>query len=488
MTPSENDLTEHEQQHSALPHHENSYKWKALTTVALGSITVTMDWSITNISLPILNKVFDTGLTTTMWVTLVFTVVGTSLMLVLGRIGDYFGRKPIYEAGMLVFTLGMAGCSLSQSIGQLIAFRAFQAAGAAMTISCGQAIITESFPPEEMGRGLGLFGVSISVGFIIGPILGGFLLSWLDWRSIYYTRIPVGLITLFMSLALLRKGEKRLEKIDLDVMGALTSSGGIFCFVFGVSQVSKFGLKSPLVYLLVGIGLSSLAAFTFIERKAKDPIVDLSIFKNRDFSYAIGSLFLSFVATPFFVLCMPFFAMQGIGFSSDTTGLLFSVVSMATILGGPVSGWLTDRFGPVWFSTLGAAAIAAAFFFMRGFGLQTTVGDIVPVLVLLGIGIGTYQAPNSSSIMGAVTRDRLGTASALTATGRQVGISVGMAVAGTTFSTRRLIHETELGRQGMEALEAASLSVSNAFHDGLLVGFFLQLLVVVLCLIPGRKK
>jgi MFS family permease len=259
-------------------------------------------------------------------------------------------------------------------------------------------------------------------------------------------------------------------------------------FVFGVSQISKFGLKSPLVYLFVGIGLSSLVAFTFIERKAKDPIVDLSIFKNQDFSYAFGSLFLTFVATPFFVLCMPFFLMQGIGLSSATAGMLFAVVSMATILGGPVSGWLTDRFGPVWFSTIGAAAIAAAFVFMLGFDLQTTVRDIVPILGLMGIGIGTYQAPNSSSIMGAVTKDRLGTASALTATGRQVGFSVGMALAGTIFTARRLIHETDLGRQGMETLKAPNLAISEAFHDGLLVGLFLQLLVVFLCLRPGRKR
>jgi len=488
MRVSGNDSEILENTFSALPPDQNGYKWKALATLALGSITVTMDLSITNISLPILTDVFDAELTTTMWVSLVFTVVGTSLMLVLGRIGDYVGRKLVYATGILVFTIGMAGCSISQSIGQLIAFRVLQAAGGAMTISCGQAIITEAFPPNEMGKGLGLFGVSISIGFVIGPILGGFLLSWMDWRSIFYTRIPVGLIAFFMALVLLRKGQKRIEKIELDVMGALTSSGGIFCFVFGVSQISKFGLKSPLLYLFVGIGLASLVAFTFIERKAKDPIVDLSIFKNHEFSYAIGSLFLTFVATPFFVLCMPFFLMQGIGLSSATTGLLFAVISLATILGGPVSGWLTDRFGPVWFSTLGAAATAAAFLFMLGFSLQTTVRDIVPILVLLGIGVGTYQAPNSSSIMGAVTRDRLGTASALTATGRQVGISVGMALAGTIFTARRLAHETELGRQGMEALKVANLSISEAFHDGLLVGLFLQLLVVFLCLLPGRKK
>ncbi len=180
-----------------------------MATIALGTITVTMDASITNISLPILTRVFNAELTTVMWVSLIFTVVGTSLMLVLGRIGDYLGKKLIYTTGMLIFTFGMAGCSIAQSIGQLITFRALQAAGGAMTIACGQAIIAEAFPPNERGKGLGLFGVAISIGFIAGPVLGGFLLKWLDWRSIFYTRIPVGLITFFMALVFSQKRFKQ---------------------------------------------------------------------------------------------------------------------------------------------------------------------------------------------------------------------------------------------------------------------------------------
>jgi EmrB/QacA subfamily drug resistance transporter len=466
---------------------QNAYKWKALITVALGTITVAIDASITNIALPILTNVFKADLTTVVWVSLVYTLVGTSLMLVLGRIGDYAGRKLVFTAGMLISTLGLIGCSLAQSIGQLIAFRALQSIGAAMLVSCGQAIITEAFPPNERGKGLGLFGISVSIGFIIGPILGGFLLKWLDWRSIFYTRIPVGLIIFSMAAILLRKDQQRLEKIELDYLGAFTSSGGMFFFVFGISQLSKFGLRSPVVYLFMGIGLLCLISFTLIERKARDPIVDLSIFKNRVFSYATCSLFLTFVATPFFVLIMPFSLMKGIGLSSSATGLLFAVVAMATILGGPVSGWLSDRFGPAWFSTLGAGAVAAAFFFMRGFSLQTTAGDMIPVLVLLGFGAGTFQAPNSSTIMGSVSRTRIGTASALMATLRHVGLSVGMALAGTIFSARIMVHETALNRSGLNTAQETSLPISQAFHDVILISLFLQMLVVLLLLVSIKK-
>ena len=117
-------------------------------------------------------------------------------------------------------------------------------------------------------------------------------------------------------------------------------------------------------------------------RNAKDPIVDLTIFKNRTFSYATYSLLLTFIAMPFFFLIVPFYLMQGIGLSSSTTGLLFAVISIATIAGSPVSGWLSDRFGPNWFSSLGVGTIAAAFVLMRGFDLQTTVGQMIPILAL----------------------------------------------------------------------------------------------------------
>ncbi len=470
------------------PADQSGYKWKALATIALGTITAAMDVSITNISLPILTRVFKAELTTIMWVSLIFTVVGTSLMLVLGRIGDYFGRKLIYTLGMLIFTLGMTGCSIAQSVGQLIAFRALQAAGGAMTIVCGQAVITEAFPPNERGKSLGLFGVAISIGFIAGPVLGGFLLKWLDWRSIFYTRIPVGLIAFFMALVLLKKDSKRIEKIELDIIGALTSSAGLFCFVFGMSQIAKFGIKSPMVYLFMCIGVLSLFIFTLIERNAKDPIVDLTIFKNRTFSYAIYSLFLTFIAMPFFFLIVPFYLMQGVGLSPSTTGLLFAVISIATIAGSPISGWLSDRFGPHWFSSLGVGTIAAAFLLMRGFDLQTTIGQMIPILALFGFGMGVFQAPNSSTIMGSVSRDRLGAASALMATVRQVGLGVGMALAGIIFTARRVLHESELNFHGLAEIQTVSLSISEAFRDILLVSLFLQLLALLFCLLSSKKS
>ena len=463
-------------------------KWKALSAAALGTLMATMDASITNISFPVLTKVFTTNLAAVMWVTLAYTVVCTSMMLALGKISDLIGRKKIYTGGMAIFTLGLMACSLAQSLSQLILFRTLQAVGAAMSISCGPAIITAAFPPQERGKALGLLGISVSLGFIIGPILGGFLLQLLNWRSIFYIRAPVGLITILMAITFLREDRLEMGKTRLDIMGALTSSAGIFCIVFGVSQTNKVGLASPWVYACMGLGLLSLIAFIFIERRAQDPVIDLTLFKNRVFSSAIWSLFLSFVAAPFYILIMPFYLMQGLGMTASSAGLLMAVNAVITILVGPISGSLSDRFGPIYFSTIGAVATAAAFYCMRGFDLQTQITGIIPVLVLLGLGVGTFQPPNNSMIMGAVTKEHLGTASALIATQRQVGFSLGMALTGTIFSARRTSYMEELASQGFDAGYAANLSIALAFQDVLLVSIFLALLVIIFCLFPGKSK
>lgn len=477
-----------EQLQESLPYERNTYKWKALATVAMGTMMTTVDASITNIAFPILTETFHTELTTVMWVTVAYILVSSSSMLVFGKISDLVGRRRIYSLGMGIFTLGLVTCSVSQSIGQLILFRTLQALGAAMCISCGTAIVTDAFPLKELGRGMGFLGIAISLGFIIGPVVGGFLLHWLDWRSIFYVRAPLSLMTLVLALILLRKDEKAAEMVKLDLLGTLTSSIGLFCIVFGMSQIRKLGPKSFIVFLLVGLGLVFLGVFILIERRAGDPIVDLSLFKNPLFSRASLGLFLIFASVPPYILIMPFYLLHGLRLNASQAGLLLAVQSMATIVFGPISGWLSDRFGPSWFATIGASATTAAFFFMRTLNLQTPVAAIILVLILLGVGIGTFQPPNNSTIMGSAPRNRLGTASALMATLRQVGISLGMALAGSLFSARRAIYQGELIKKGAGPGDIVSLSIPPAFHDVLLVSAFVGFVVVILSLFRGKEN
>jgi MFS family permease len=312
------------------------------------------------------------------------------------------------------------------------------------------------------------------------------LLHWLDWRSIFYVRAPLSFMVLVLALILLRKDEKPADTVKLDLLGTLTSSLGIFSLVFGMSQIRKLGPRSFIVLLLIGLGILFLGGFVLIERRARDPIVDLSLFKNRLFSRASLGLFLMFASAPSYILIIPFYLLHGLGWSTSQAGLLLAVHAMTTIVFGPISGWLSDRFGPSWFATIGASATTAAYLFMSTFNLHTPVSGIIPVLILLGVGTGMFQPPNNSTIMGATPRDRLGTASALIATLRQVGISLGMTFAGTLFAARRAIYQAALIKEGARLEEIASLSIPPAFHDVLLISAFLGFAVVILSLFRGK--
>jgi Na+/melibiose symporter-like transporter len=268
----------------------------------------------------------------------------------------------------------------------------------------------------------------------------------------------------------------------------LTSSFGLLSIMFGVSQVNKLGLSSPVVHLLIVFGIVCLIVFILVERKAANPVVDLSLFKNRVFSAAIWSLFLTFVAYPVFVLVMPFYLMQGIGLPPSRTGMLMAVVSMTTIIVGPVSGWLSDRSQPVWISTMGAIATLVAYLLMCRFDLQTQIVGIVPVFILYGLGVSAFHAPNNSSIMGSVRNEHVGTASALIATQRQVGMSLGMAIAGTVYTARKARHLTELTGKGLGAVDAARKAIPLSFHDALLVSACILSFVVLLCLATWNRN
>lgn len=464
----------------------DNYKWKALITTAIGSFMATMDMSITNVAFPTLTRVFNADLTTVMWVTLAYILVSTSFLLILGKISDIVGRKTVYSLGMLVFMLGLIGCSLAQNIGQLILFRCFQGFGAAMNVSCGTAIVTEAFPHQETGRGLGLMGIFVSLGFIIGPVLGGFLLDWLDWRSIFYVRVPVSLLAFILGVVLLKRDRRAARTVRLDFMGALTSSLGIFCLVYGVGRSNESGLLSTSTLLWVVSGVLLLILFTRLQRITQNPIVDLSLFRNRTFLVASLSLFLTFVSAPAFILIMPFYLMEGIGLPPSEAGFLLAVNSVAAIVCGPISGTLSDRFGAERFAAAGAAVTVAAFLLMMFFNTYTGMTAIVLVLILLGAGIGMFHAPNNSMIMRSVPRNHLGTASALLGTLRQVGVSLGMAFAGALYASRLAIHQTKWMLQGAEGSDAIRHAIPLAFHETLLFSIVLGTVVIVLSLVKGE--
>ena len=282
-------------------------------------------------------------------------------------------------------------------------------------------------------------------------------------------RAPVGIMVLLMAVVLLKKDEPKTEHIKFDIAGTFTSALGLLSLVLGITMISRLGLQSPVIWSLILAGIILLALFVRIERKAEDPIVDLSLFRNRAFSGALLSLLFYWMAVQGYAVTLPFYLMEGRGIPASFVGLLFTVGSIVSFLISPLAGSLSDRLGPGLLSSMGAALLIVALCFYFNFGPQTQMLFIVAAFIIMGIGGGVYGASNASAIMGAIGPEQRGPASALMASVTGLSLSIGMSWASTVFSMRRLLHQTLLSGQGPEARFVARQSIHLSFHEVLVV-------------------
>jgi len=464
-----------------------SYKWSALITVSIGTFIGTLDASIVNISFPRLTEVFNTEPSVVLWVSVVYLLVSVSLMLSLGRIGDTLGRKKVYIAGLALVTVGLALCSISQNILHLILSRVLQGVGAAMTIALSTAIVTSAFPDQERGKALGIIGGVVSAGLLSGPVLGGFLLDFLGWRSIFYTRIPISIIGLIMAGILLKEQKVSSNGMKFDIWGAVTLFGSLTCLLLFFNFGGRLGFLSPPVLILVSSAVILFVLFIIAERRAAQPIVDLNLFRDRLFASANVSLVIIFLAMASLTFLMPFYLINGIGHSASKAGLLLATVSLTALVIGPLSGWLSDKIGSRVLCTVGSALVCLALFLLRGLGPESSDIDILLRLVVLGVGTGMFQSPNNSSIMGSVPRERLSTASAMLGTVRQVGMSSGIAIAGTIYTARQLFHAAQLASDNLAPTMLQRLSIVGGFQDTLLVAAIVCSIGIIASLVRGRQ-
>lgn len=464
------------------------YKWLALLTVAIGTFMGTLDASIVNISFPRLTQVFETEPSIVLWVTVAYLLVGVSLMLSLGKIGDQLGRKRVYIAGFIVFTLGLTLCSLSQSIVQLILFRVVQAVGSAMMVALSTAIVTDAFPDQERGKALGILAGVVSAGLLSGPVIGGILLDTLGWEAIFYTRVPVGIIGIIMALVFLKEQRDSNAVFKFDLAGAATLFGGLSCLLLFFNLGGRWGFTSMPTLALGGGTVVLLALFIIFERRAEQPIVDLNLFRNRLFTFSIISLIVMFVAISSNMFLMPFYLIQGLGHSASKAGLLFAAISMTAIVVGPLSGWLSDKAGSRVLCTVGMTLTCTALFLNSRLSIASSELDVLVRLVIQGIGAGMFSSPNNSSIMGSVPRDKLSTGSAMIGTVRQIGMSCGVAIAGAIFTGRQAFHAGQLASNGLAPQMLSRLSLVGGFKDTLLVSAIVCSIGIFTSLARGKPQ
>lgn len=413
--------------------HGDTNKWAVMAATSMGIFLATIDGSIVNIALPSLEEGLHTSFGLVQWVVVAYLLVVTTLLLSFGRWADMVGKKKIYLAGYIIFTLGSLLCGLSTSIYMLIGARAFQAIGAAMQMALGTAIVTEAFPPQERGKALGINGLMVSLGVIAGPTLGGIILGHLSWHWIFFVNLPVGIIGTIMVIKFVPDRVPGVQQ-KFDFAGALALLISLSSLTIGLTLGELNGFLYWPVCLLLVLFVVALATFLRIEKRAAQPMVDLRIFKNRLFSVNLATGFLSFVGSSGTTLLFPYYLQNVRGYSPQQAGLLMSVIPVALGIISPISGMLSDRLGTRSLTVAGLGIMVAGY--VLASTLQVDSSPLMYALVTLpiGIGAGIFQSPNNSEIMSSAPKENLGVASGLLSLSRTLGQTTGISILGAVWS------------------------------------------------------
>lgn len=458
-----------------------------LATVGTGSFMGALDSSVVNIALPQIGAHFNAPMATIEWVVMSYLLVISSLMLTYGRLGDMYGNKRIYLTGFAIFTAGSVFCGLSPTIEVLIISRVIQATGAGMLMAMGAAIITEAVPPENRGKALGINGIAVYTALISGPVLGGFLTSKFGWQSIFFINVPVGIIGFLMGLKFLSRREvNKAQKFDIP--GAVLIFLALAALLFPLSYAEDAGWGNPVIIGSFAGSVVLFAAFIYTELHTESPMMDLSLFKNKLFVMSNISLLISFIAGFAVTLLMPFYFQQLRGLSPSTAGLMMIPQPVMTILIIPVSGILSDKIDSRYISSSGLLIVAAGMFLLSTLDINSTPLQSTLFLMLAGLGNGAFQTPNNSAIMGCVPPNRRGIASGMLATMRNVGMVLGVAVAGAVFTGRQNYYEAVLKLKGITGETLRTQAFTGAFRTTYIMAGCLAVIGVIASLTRGSLK
>ncbi|MCL4437348.1 MAG: MFS transporter [Thaumarchaeota archaeon] len=426
------------------------YKWVALSNTTIGVLMATINTNIVLISLPAIFRGINidplTSFQYLLWILFGYSIVTATLLVTFGRISDIFGRVRLYNLGFAIFTAGSIALFLTPNNGDLgaleiIGFRVIQGVGAAFLFSNSAAIITDAFPAKERGKALGINQVSALTGSLIGLILGG-VLSAFNWRYVFLVSVPIGLIGTAWSYWKLKEIGSIRGNQKIDVVGNVVFGAGLTLILIGVTygllpyESSAMGWSNPWVIASFTAGAALLAVFPFIERRVQEPMFRLELFKIRMFSAANFAGLLSSISRGG-VMIMLTILLQGIwlplhGFSYEDTpfwaGVFMIPMLVGFILMGPISGWLSDKYGARGFATVAMIITAVSFLALTLLPYNFDYLQFAVIIFFMGVGGGMFAAPNTASIMNSVPPEHRGVASGMMATLQNIGQTSSLAL------------------------------------------------------------
>lgn len=426
------------------------YKWVVMINVIMSGLMSSINGSITLISLPaIFNGIHIDPLNSfqyLLWILMGYGLVTATLMLGFGRLSDIYGRVKLFKIGFLIFTVGSILLYLTPGTGdigaiEIIAFRIIQAIGAAFLMANGSALLTDAFPVSERGKALGINMVAFMSGQFIGLLLGGILAIY-DWRFVFLVSVPFGLLGTIWSFLKLKEISYRDPNTKIDILGNIVFVASITSILLGITYGlmpygnDAMGWHNPWVIVSMIIGFVLLAVFPFIENRAENPMFRMDLFKIKMFSYANIAGFLNAMGRGG-MMFMLIILLQGIwlplhGYSYESTpfwaGVYMLPLTLGVVVMGPISGMLSDKYGPRWIATLGMVISAAAFLVLAALPYDFSYLEFGAAIFMMGIGQGMFSSPNTASIMNSVSPKDRGVASGMITTVIMTAFTASMAM------------------------------------------------------------
>ncbi|MYA61004.1 MAG: MFS transporter [Dehalococcoidia bacterium] len=446
-----------------------------LLTIAAGTFVSVLDQTGVTLALPMMASDFGATIPYVQWVAFGYILATGSLLLPAGSLSDMIGRKVVYISGYLVFIVGAALAGMSSELMAVIAFRFVQGTGAAMIQANGMAILTTTFPARDRGKVIGLFMTMVGMGAIMGPIISGFVVDTFGWRAVFLLGVPLGLISISTaSIVLIRdtprvRGLRRLSS-GFDWIGAFLSASGLVVFLLVMTTAYRIGWASPAAIGGLALSISLLAGFVYWERNASMPMLDLELFKRKIFALGASASFFGFLAGNAVFSMMPFYLQDVLDLSPRVVGLFITPAAIGFALSGPLSGPLSDRFGPRRIEFIGLMMLIASLLFLGRLTTDTAPWNVAVAMSMQGLGMGIFYTPNTASVLSVVERERYGVATAfLNMTRNTASVAgVGMVTSIVTFAMASRGFEPSL-----DAVKAGGAGVEDAFTSGLRIAFLM---------------
>lgn len=472
---------------------QNGYQWTALSVTTVGALLGAIQGSALLIALPNILAELHTTFLTIIWVLLGYLLIVTVLTPIIGRLADLWGRKRLYNAGFVAFTIGSLISGLAQPQfhgGDLIVGRVIQGIGAALLITNSTVIVTDAFRKGQVGLGLGVNQIAGAAGFLIGPIIGGLLTEW-SWRWVFLFNVPIGIFGALWGIWRLREPVRPLERQSIDWFGSITLSIGLFGILLALSMLGFPLLPQAVTLAIFAIGIVSFALFVAIEPRIKVPLIQLRLFRSRLFALANLSGLLNGIARGAVLFLLIFFLQGPYGKDPLTAGLMLTPFGAAFMIIGPLSGRLSDRVGSRLLTPIGLGISAVGLFALTTINQFTPYWLLAIYMALMGGGSGFFVSPNTNAIMSSVEPHTRGAAAGilnmLNNTGSMLSIAIVFPLALSQIPFQA-IQQVFITGGGMGHFASAIPPFLSGLHRAFLVSFMLSVIAAIVAVLRPAHR